>query len=69
MSYYQGTDSTAGQDRQAKQRKLNYSTKLFEGVPIIVKGMTAKLVTNDNNLPQMASTVSQMMYAASQSGR
>ena len=27
-----------GDDRDARQRKLNYSTKVFEGVPIIVKG-------------------------------
>ena len=27
-----------GDDRNARQRKLNYSTKVFEGVPIIVKG-------------------------------
>ena len=27
-----------GNDREARQRKLNYSTKVFEGVPIIVKG-------------------------------
>ena len=27
-----------GNDRNARQRKLNYSTKVFEGVPIIVKG-------------------------------
>ena len=33
-----GPDDDDGNDRNARQRKLNYSTKVFEGVPIIVKG-------------------------------
>ena len=40
MSPCLGADD--GQAREAKQRKLNYSTKVFEGVPIIVKGETKK---------------------------
>ena len=31
-------DEEDGDGRNARQRKLNYSTKVFEGVPIIVKG-------------------------------
>ena len=31
-------DEEDGNGRNARQRKLNYSTKVFEGVPIIVKG-------------------------------
>ena len=34
----QRSDDDDGNDRNARQRKLNYSTKVFEGVPIIVKG-------------------------------
>ena len=32
------SDEEDGDGRNARQRKLNYSTKVFEGVPIIVKG-------------------------------
>ena len=37
----------AGHTREAKQRKLNYSTKVFEGVPMLVKGELK--VTNDGS--------------------
>ena len=35
-----------GDDRDARQRKLNYSTKVFEGVPIIVKGDICRFGSN-----------------------
>ena len=42
-----------GNDRNARQRKLNYSTKVFEGVPIIVKG---DCYIYNRNLPRIVRT-------------
>lgn len=39
MMSYVGTEGRT----RSRERKLNYSTKLFEGVPIIVKGQCQPL--------------------------
>ena len=52
-----------GDDRNARQRKLNYSTKVFEGVPIIVKG-DFKITTTETYIALCGRTESTNCFEA-----